>query len=294
MFPKSACFLSLYALLLSACGGPPYTAPLVPGHDGPVYAGEPDAHEGETVVGMGRAAPPHASSPVYEDQDVPRTARRRPGLGTRFGESRYSRVNTAPFDRAAPQSPFSRTRVFYNDGSGLDEMMRSNRWRRHRSFPLAGGPFDLSIQSAQGRALPAFQMGGRRYVQGRASERYRIVVRNHSPARIEAVVSVDGRDVIDGSGASFDKRGYLIPPYGSVVIDGFRRSMRSVATFRFGAVDESYAARKSGSSRDVGVIGLALFHENGDSPFDWPTWRDEAHQRHGADPFPGRFATPPH
>ncbi len=293
MMPKSPCLVFLFALLLSACGGPPYTAPVTPGHDGPVYEGEPDAHEGEPVVGERRAAPAQASSRAYEDDYASRTPRRRPGLGTRFGEARYSRVNTAPFERAAPQSPFSRTRVFYNDGSGLDEMARGNRWRRQRSFPLAGGRFDLSIQSAHGGALPASEMSGRRYVQGRAGQRYRIVVRNHSPARVEAVVSVDGLDVIDGNDATFDKRGYLLAPYGSVVIDGFRRSMRSVATFRFGAVEESYAARKSGSSRHVGVIGLALFHENGDSPFDWPTWRDDAHRRHAADPFPGRFATPP-
>ena len=43
-------------------------------------------------------------------------------------------------------------------------------------------------------------------------------------------------------------------------IDGFRRSLDEVATFRFSAVRDSYAGRL-GDARDVGVIGVAFFPE---------------------------------
>src|SRR5262249_57151594 len=72
--------------------------------------------------------------------------------------------------------------------------------------------------------------------------------------------SVDGRDVIDGQPARWDKRGYVVDPYGRVTIDGYRLSQESVAAFRFSSVPRSYSAQM-GSARDVGVIGVAVFVE---------------------------------
>jgi hypothetical protein len=68
-----------------------------------------------------------------------------------------------------------------------------------------------------------------------------------------------------------------------------------VASFRFGSVEQSYANKKTGDTRNVGVIGLAMFHERGDSPRFWGTPRshDDVVNRQGADPFPNRFAAPP-
>jgi hypothetical protein len=106
---------------------------------------------------------------------------------------------------------------------------------------------------------------------------------------VEAVATVDGLDVIDGRSGSFAKRGYLIQPWGSVEIDGFRQSFDEVAAFRFGAVSESYAAKK-GDDRNVGVVGVAFFAEEG-APYPWTSY--ELERRREANPFPGRFASPP-
>src|SRR6185369_10723862 len=84
---------------------------------------------------------------------------------------------------------------------------------------------------------------------------------NHTGRRVEAVTSVDGRDAIDGKTADVrSKRGYLVPAWGAVEIDGWRLSRAEVAAFRFSAVADSYADR-TGSARDVGVIGVAIFPE---------------------------------
>ena len=57
---------------------------------------------------------------------------------------------------------------------------------------------------------------------------------NRTHQRIEAVVTVDGRDVISGQVGDYTKqRGYVIDAYDSVLIEGFRRSMNTVAAFRF-------------------------------------------------------------
>jgi len=44
-----------------------------------------------------------------------------------------------------------------------------------------------------------------------------------------------------------------------LVVEGFRQSTDAVAAFRFGPVRESYAAEKYHNTRNVGVIGIALF-----------------------------------
>ncbi|MBA3457339.1 MAG: hypothetical protein H0T42_29930, partial [Deltaproteobacteria bacterium] len=98
------------------------------------------------------------------------------------------------------------------------------------------------------------------YVAGNSGERYTIRITNPTANRIEAVVSVDGLDVVDGEAGDLRKRGYVVPPYGETRIEGFRTSHEDVATFRFSSVSNSYAGKK-GVARNVGVIAVALFEE---------------------------------
>jgi hypothetical protein len=129
-----------------------------------------------------------------------------------------------------------------------------------RTPAARAGPYRLEVVDESGRALPTFAHGGRSYVLGALGQRYLLRVRNDSARRIEAVVSVDGLDVIDGHTAGWEKRGYLVDPGGEVTIEGFRISTEGVAAFRFSGVPRSYAASK-GDARDVGVIGVAVFAE---------------------------------
>lgn len=121
-------------------------------------------------------------------------------------------------------------------------------------------PYTLDIIDENGSFLDAYQHRGRVYVLGSAGQRYTLRVGNPTPRRIEAVVSVDGLDVIDGEPADLRKRGYVVPPYGEVRVEGFRVSTDQVAAFRFSSVRSSYAGRK-GKARNVGVIGVAIFEE---------------------------------
>jgi hypothetical protein len=121
-------------------------------------------------------------------------------------------------------------------------------------------PFDVTLIGEDGVAMSTFARNGRYYVLGDASERYIIRVTNPTANRVEAVVAVDGLDVIDGESGDLRKRGYIVPPYGELRIEGFRTSASDVATFRFSTVDGSYAGKK-GKARNVGVIAVALFEE---------------------------------
>ncbi|MCC6648465.1 MAG: hypothetical protein IT374_23210 [Polyangiaceae bacterium] len=118
----------------------------------------------------------------------------------------------------------------------------------------------VEVVRASGARLPTFEHEGRTYVEGVRGERYKIRVSNPTGERVEAVVSVDGLDAIDGRSASRDKRGYVIEPFGTLELEGFRTSRSEVAAFRFSSVRDSYAARK-GQPDDVGVIGVLLFRE---------------------------------
>lgn len=231
-------------------------------------------------------APP-ADSPARESK----RAEQRPGLGTEWGETRHSRITSVSFQRADPASPFATAALFYNDRQGARAMAEGASASPQRSVPVGDGIVTFGLRDGDsGRFLNGFESSGRDYVIGEAGQRYVIVVQNHAPMRIEVVVSVDGLDVIDGRPASFGKRGYLVDAHGTLEIDGFRQSEEEVAAFRFGSVRDSYASKKTGDARNVGVIGVALFHEQGTRP---TLWRDEVQRRHDADPFPGRFATPP-
>ncbi|XYH96415.1 hypothetical protein ACMHYB_52995 [Sorangium sp. So ce1128] len=215
----------------------------------------------------------------------------RPGLGTEWGETRVSRISTAPFVRADVARPFVVASLFYNDAEGARAMASASGFRRTspQTFTLAGGAVAVGLRGEGGGFLSGFVAGETSHVIGEAGQRYSIVLRNLTPSRIECVVSVDGLDVMDGQPAAFSKRGYLVDPHGEIEIDGFRQTMDTVAAFRFGSVRGSYANQKHGDTRNVGVIGVALFHERGTAP--WTL--DDVRRRREANPFPGQFATPP-
>jgi hypothetical protein len=266
--------VALLAVSLSASCSAPQLPLAGPPHEGGAY---PAARASRSADYAGEAAATPAG---------------RPGLGTEWGETRHSEVTHTAFERAS-SSPTAVGAFYYNDRQGADAMAGRDDFRRlaEAVFALPGLPVTVSIRDGGGDPLPAVSSGVRCYAVGEAGARYTIMVQNHSALRLEIVASVDGLDVIDGKPAGYGKRGYLIRPYGSLSIDGWRQSDESVAAFRFGSVRDSYAAR-TGSDRHVGVIGVALFHERGAQP-SGPWTDEELQKRQSADPFPNRYATPP-
>src|SRR5882724_6553410 len=169
--------------------------------------------------------------------------------------SSYAEPNRASASPAPPS--YDEPRRMMSDGSWVD------------TTPVPYSPYGVEILGGDFRYLPMFRQGGRSYVMGTIGDRYRVRVTNPTGRRVEAVVSVDGLDAIDGRTASVDdKRGYVIAPYGELTIEGFRTSLDQVATFRFSSVRDSYAGRK-GQDRNVGVIGVAFFPER-ERPVPYP------------------------
>lgn len=215
----------------------------------------------------------------------------RPGLATQWGENRRSNVQFTSFERAS-NSPFETAMIRYNDASGSMAQLNhhvsnggGSRW-----FGAYHDGIRISLRDDNGEPLPGYSSGDQMFVVGRPGQRYTISLENNTPQRFEALVSVDGLDVVHGRPASFGIRGYIIPAHSHIEIDGWRRSQSTVAAFRFGAVADSYAADR-GDARNVGVVGVALFTEAG-VVYNW-TGDDEVELRARANPFPGGFAEPP-
>ena len=303
-FPRTVLpFLALTALAATACGTKTAQEP----------AYSPQSHG--SAPRAGAAAPASAPASEYAPSDksaaappaaargeasgaeadgayrpTPTPEKERPGLGTEWGETRESRVSSAPFERQDFSTPLSTASFAYNDESGVRAMLGSGYWdRRTDGISAARGAITIRVVDDRGAPLPTFAAGGRSYVMGHDGARYSLRIENQTGARFEAVATVDGLDVIDGQPGSFEKRGYLVAPWSTVEIDGFRRSEDEVAAFRFGRVKDSYAAKR-GNDRNVGVIGVAVFQERG-SRFPWS--QRELERRDSADAFPGRFAPAP-
>lgn len=246
------------ALLLAGCAAPPAS---------------PSSSRGEARLSAADTADRSFAKPP---------APGRPGLATGWGERRAAGITATEFRRADARRPAAEVKFFYNDHAGTEAALAQAGGTARDATglrPARDGFFSVGLQDGQGGWLPAKEAPGwnrPRHVTGEAGGRYALVVRNDTAARIEVVASVDGLDVMSGRPASLSRRGYVLGPGGTYAIEGFRVSADEVAAFRFSGVAESYAARSGGTTRNVGVIGVAAFTER-DS---------EAGRRRRADPFP--------
>lgn len=111
-----------------------------------------------------------------------------------------------------------------------------------------------------GALLPQHRHRRDAWVAGEDGHPYTLRLSNLTSERVLVVLSVDGVNVVTGESADPSQAGYVLAPYGSAAVDGWRKSMHEVAAFRFSAAEESYAAR-TGRPFDLGVIGAAVFRE---------------------------------
>jgi hypothetical protein len=97
-------------------------------------------------------------------------------------------------------------------------------------------------------------------VVGTPGERYSVRMANRTGARVMVVLSVDGVNAITGETAAGNQSGYVLSPWQTTEITGWRKSNEEVARFYFTSLADSYAARTDRPD-NVGVIGVAAFRE---------------------------------
>lgn len=259
----------------------------------PMPTSRTKAPAGARRAAADRAAEPAARVPPQERARNSEMAdeTQRPGLATTFGEQRQSVTHRVYFERNTPE-PFAVVTMHYDDQAGVQRMLGHGLARGEPLGPVSMGPVgDVTVEIIDevGRPLPAYRIGDRIVIVGQEGQRYLFRLVNRTVRNIEVVASVDGLDVVTGRPASTTFRGYILAAHGSLVIEGFRTSIADVAVFRFGGVADSYAARSTGSARNVGILGVALFQQR--VPVGWED--REVDLRENAEAYPAdHYARP--
>lgn len=111
-----------------------------------------------------------------------------------------------------------------------------------------------------GEWLPEYRHRGQDWIPGIPGHRYSVRLTNTTGERVLVVLSVDGVNAISGETAAAGQTGYVLGPWQTTEITGWRKSYQDVAQFYFTDLPDSYAAR-TGRPDNVGVIGVAVFRE---------------------------------
>jgi hypothetical protein len=116
------------------------------------------------------------------------------------------------------------------------------------------------VDRDSGQWLPQYPHRGDTWVAGEPGHRYAVRLTNTTGERVLVVLSVDGVNALSGETADPRQGGYVLDPWESAEIAGWRKSLDEVAQFVFTDASDSYATR-TGRPRNVGVIGVAVFRE---------------------------------
>ena len=111
-----------------------------------------------------------------------------------------------------------------------------------------------------GQWLPEYRHRRDAWIAGMPGHRYGVRLTNTTGERVLVVLSVDGVNAVTGETAHPSQTGYVLDPWQSTEIAGWRKSWDDIAQFVFTALPDSYAAR-TGRPDNVGTIGIAVFRE---------------------------------
>ncbi|HEY5970657.1 MAG TPA: hypothetical protein VIT22_01575 [Pseudoxanthomonas sp.] len=129
--------------------------------------------------------------------------------------------------------------------------------------PLSARPLvEVSVVDRDtGEWLREYRHRGDTWVAGTPGNRYSVRLANTTGERVLVVLSVDGINAVTGQTANPSQGGYVLEPWESAEISGWRKSLDDIAQFVFTDLGDSYAAR-TGRPHNVGVIGIAVFQES--------------------------------
>lgn len=150
------------------------------------------------------------------------------------------------------------------------------------SWESPGSLVGVSIE-VEGRSAPLYPApdgSGRFYVEARLGARYAIRLDNRSHERLGVLLTVDGLNVISGERPkswrwlpSDPGRMYVLEPWDSALVQGWRTSLDEVRRFTFVDEERSYATRSGKANAKMGWIEVAVYRQR--HPIvRWP-WQDK-------------------
>jgi hypothetical protein len=107
------------------------------------------------IAGCETATSPRAPS-TSSSSAFAEPPRDRPGLGTKWGDTRRSPVEMTSFERADPAHPFAAAAIYYNDAAGIRAMAGATAWQARTPFlpDPAGALVTVELRDESGRLLP--------------------------------------------------------------------------------------------------------------------------------------------
>ena len=107
------------------------------------------------------------------------------------------------------------------------------------------------------------------YFQAFRGKNYSLVVTNQTNQRVGVLMAVDGLNVVNGQRSDLNNHEamYVLDPYESATIQGWRTSLHDVRRFVFVDEERSYASRTNQANGDMGWIRVMSFREQ--TPIAW-------------------------
>jgi hypothetical protein len=153
------------------------------------------------------------------------------------------------------------------------------RERVTRTTEVNEGPLAVSVKVG-GAWTPLYQAarrGDRWYLEARENAKYEVRVRNTTGRRVGFLIAVDGLNAINGLRTSLNPSEpmYVLEPYGTATVKGWRKNMNNVSRFVFVDEQRSYAERTDQGNGDLGWIRVHAFREKEEAI----SWRDDVRMR---------------
>jgi hypothetical protein len=145
-------------------------------------------------------------------------------------------------------------------------------WNRWVDNAANGQLVDVQVM-IEGQATPLYPAprfnDSRLYFEALQGRNYSVVVRNRTGERVGVLLTVDGLNVVDGTrtGLSNQEPMYVLDPYETATIRGWRTSLDQVRRFVFVDEQRSYAERTGQANGDMGWIRVLAFEER--RPVSW-------------------------
>ena len=104
----------------------------------------------------------------------------------------------------------------------------------------------------------------RHYFAAERGENYALRIRNRTGRRVGVLIAVDGLNVVNGERSRLGRGEpmYVLDPWETAVIQGWRTSLEHVRQFVFVDEQRSYASRTGQANGDMGWIRLLAFEED--------------------------------
>lgn len=148
----------------------------------------------------------------------------------------------------------------------------------HAPTSEAPGSYVSVMVHVDGQATPLYVApdgSGRYYLEAHRGAGYEVHVANRSGERIGVRLTVDGLNAISGERdatwgpVAKPGRMYVLDPWDSTVVRGWRTSLDEVRRFTFVDEGRSYAVRSGKANEKLGWIEVAVFRERHREPHPW-------------------------